>query len=290
MGYGDLIMAAGQAQELYTAHPELGPVALLAGDSGKIRWRDLWEGNPAIYKPIAGAVAPRAWIRTGKGYLPYLDNERSTAEQWVWSGWQARDHRGSIYLARSELAATALYDRPFILVEPPSDRKHVNRRPATEFWDDLVDGLHKYFRHYPLLQLGHREALRVHGLVPVSNPSFRSACAVLSRAALLVCTEGGLAHAAAALGIPALVLWGGNISYDALGYPEHMNLLPLRPHLGCGRLTPCPACTSAWQDYSADAVLAAISAYTAPGGGADGIPRFGQRADGHDLRSVAPTR
>jgi hypothetical protein len=271
MGYGDLIMAAGQAQEIYNQDPSLGPVAIVSS-TGKVRWRDIWAGNPAIFVPAPGAPRPPRSVLTGRGHLPYLDNERSSGTQWVWSPtWRACDHRGSIYLTDTERAwadqSPLSRLLPYILVEPTAPRKHVNRRPPALFWTDLVVALRRRLSRHALVQLDHPEALRVPGLIPIPNANFRDACAVLAGATALITTEGGLAHAAAALNVPAIILWGGNISMPHLGYPEHANLVPDDgEHAACGRLTACAECALLWQDLPPEAVLAAISTYTPAGG------------------------
>lgn len=278
MGYGDLIMAAGQAEDVFNLDPSLGPVAITAS-TGKIRWRDIWEGNPAIFCPLPGATPPARSVLSGRGYLPYLDNDRTTSEQWVWHPtWRTSEHRGSIYLRPGEISVHKYLPEPFILVEPTAERKHINRRPPARFWDDLVVKLRRHLPGYALAQLAHPDALHIDGLIPIHNEGFREACAILSRATALVATEGGLVHAAAALKVPAVVLWGGCISQPHLGYPEHANLVPADgEHAGCGRLTVCKECAEIWADLHPDAVLACISTYTPAGGAArDGIPRSRQ--------------
>ena len=54
--------------------------------------------------------------------------------------------------------------------------------------------------------------------------TFREALQVLSKAKLFVGTDGGLHHAAAALGIPSVVIWTGFTSPRHLGYDTHRNI------------------------------------------------------------------
>ncbi len=58
----------------------------------------------------------------------------------------------------------------------------------------------------------------------VETPTFRNALAILSKAKLFVGTDGGLHHAAAALGIPSVVIWTGFSSPRHLGYDTHRNI------------------------------------------------------------------
>ncbi len=286
MGYGDLLMVAGAAQSLYAAHPELGPVGI-ATREGKIRWRPEWRGNPAIHCPIKGGAPPRQTITAGGGYLPYLSEPLSLERGIRYSGWRARDHRGSIYLTdeeRARVGPLAQVGR-YILVEPCSLAKNPNRRPSHMFWYALVDELRAILpRDIRFVQLHHSEALVVPSLVQVPNTAFRDACAVLERADCYIGTEGGLAHAAQALGTPAVVLWGGCVDPYYLGYPEHLNIASQYEDSPCGRLDPCMHCVRAWAGIDPIAVAAELLSYTAR----HGLPRSGERADGHGPGALPP--
>ncbi len=277
MGYGDLIMVAGAAQSLYAACPDLGPVGIRTRE-GKLRWRPEWMGNPAIHCPMKGHAPPRQSIMAGGGYLPYLSEPLSLERGIQYSGWRARDHRGSIYLTAAEIAAVrpVAAPGPYILVEPCALSKNPNRRPDASFWYALVHELRAVVpSDIRLVQLHHAEALTVPSLVQIPNPSFRDACAVLEQAVCYIGTEGGLAHAAQALKTPAVVLWGGCVDPLMLGYPEHLNLSSNSTESPCGRLRPCWHCTQAWAALDPGYVAAGVLAYTH----AHGVPRSGQRAD-----------
>jgi hypothetical protein len=248
MGWGDALMAAGQAQELYAQDPSLGPILMTEGDSGP-RWNPVWQGNPAIWVPIPNAPVPPRQLRTGKGYLPYLRSPYSLDSGWTFTDWRACEHRGRLYLTIKERArgtALALRLGRYVILEPTAARKHPNRRPPVTFWDDVRLHLKAQLGNPPIVQLMHPGATYHHGTIPVVHESFREACGILAGAALLVTTEGGLAHAAAALGVPAVVLWGGMISARALGYPEHVNVVDPSPESPCGRLRECLHCRAAW--------------------------------------------
>jgi ADP-heptose:LPS heptosyltransferase len=82
---------------------------------------------------------------------------------------------------------------------------------------------------------------------------------LLSKARFLVTTDGGLHHAAAALGKPAIVVWGGLVSPKILGYDSHINL-----HSGtasCGSTEPCPHCRKALDWVTVDMVVDAINSH-----------------------------
>lgn len=254
------MLAAGQAQVLFDQQPAAGPVTLCDAN-GVPRWHYLWRDNPAIYVPKQPLIPYREpYILTGHGHLPYLEYPYST--HWTFSKtWKAREHRARLYLSEEEfnrgtdlLKATG----PYILIEPSGrDRKNRNRCWPFPKWQALVTRLFEVLEE-PLLQLDHAAADRLSGVGLVENSEFRAACGVLSGARLFIGPEGGLAHAAAALGTPAVVLWGGCIDANVLGYPEHINLVYRHPKTPCGSLGPCVHCDEAWQALTPDQVVEAV--------------------------------
>ncbi len=257
-------MVAGAAQALYAAHPELGPVGIRTRE-GKVRWRPEWLGNPAVHCPIKGGAPPRQSITAGGGYLPYLSEPLSIERGIRYSGWRACEHRGSIYLTLDEIQRVRplAAPGPYIVMEPCSPMKNGNRRPPVEFWPALIDDLRVLLPHMRLVQLQHPEAVMVPSLIAVSNTNFRDACAVVEQAVCYIGTEGGLAHAAAALHTPAVVLWGGCVDPYYMGYPEHLNLASETEGSPCGRLDPCAHCLRTWLALDPHFVAAEVLAYTA---------------------------
>ena len=257
MGFGDALIAAAQAQEYFAQDPERGPIVMMSG-AGKVRWNPVWLHNPVIWVPGSNVI-PHRNLKTGGGYLPYLQHPYSTETGWRFTNWRVRDHRPNYYLQESERwPGEAMRDRlgPFYILEPTADRKHVNRRPLRAFWDSLATEL-QHVMPIPGVQLLHAQAEYLRGgFTPYVHEEFRQAVAMLAAADLLITTEGGLAHAAAAVGTPAVVLWGGNVSVDNLGYPEHVNLVDDGPRTPCGTLVECDHCAAAWARLNPSVVAA----------------------------------
>lgn len=90
----------------------------------------------------------------------------------------------------------------------------------------------------------------------IQTPDFWRACAILSRASAYVGHEGGLHHAAAALGIPGVVIFGGFISPETTGYDCHVNLFT--GGNACGNRTPCMHCRDAMNRITPEAVAEAL--------------------------------
>lgn len=96
------------------------------------------------------------------------------------------------------------------------------------------------------------------GVSHIRTATFRQACGALSGAKLYIGPEGGLHHAAAALGIPAVVIFGGFIHPRTTGYDLHTNLF-----VGdepCGSTNYCVHCVDAMASISVDEVFSAAIA------------------------------
>lgn len=92
------------------------------------------------------------------------------------------------------------------------------------------------------------------------TPDFRRALAVLKHAALYIGPEGGLHHGAAAVGKPAVVLFGGFIPPQVTGYPTHTNLTGGVTEF-CGSLSTCEHCLAAMRAITVEEVVAASLRY-----------------------------
>lgn len=220
----------------------------------------LWLHNPAI-SPIG-----RREIRCGAGCLPYLCYPRRDHRLEFSDTYRAADHRAHVYLTDEELIFGVDAHRrygSYILIEPtPRDRKNVNRCYPNVRWEQVVSRLQRACSH-AIVQCDHPDAHRLPGVPAIPSPDIRRAAALIQRASLVVCLEGGLAFLAAALGTPAVVLWGGCVSAATLAYPEHVNLVFADARTPCGHLRACDHCTAAWAwttpEMVADAVFRAVN-------------------------------
>jgi ADP-heptose:LPS heptosyltransferase len=216
----------------------------------------MWDGNPAIAVTESG---PR--LTCGAGCLPYLVYPRKDSRLQFSQTFKAKDHRAHLYLTPAEeqvgIDAFRRYG-PYVLMEStPLDRKNINRCWPSENWELLVGLLQRKSR-MTILQADHEFSGRVPGVPAIPTKTFREACGLMSRARLVVCLEGGTAFGAAAVVAPAVVLWGGCVSAEALAFPEHVNLVDDSPHTPCGRLKACLHCEEAWRKITPERVVDAV--------------------------------
>ena len=256
MGWGDELLAAGEAQRLYE---EAGVKVAITHRSGQVRWHDLWRDNPAIATPREAETDPVQRLINGPNARPYHDatvpfTRRSGVR---FTAWRARDHRGRIYLSESELSLGRRLRAdlgPYWFIEPsPTVQSNPNKRWSFTRFQQLVSDPRETW-----VQPLHHDSTVLMGAFSTATPTFRDACGLLASAEGFVGTEGGLHHAAAALRVPAVVIFGGCMSVETFGYPEHVNLADDGPESPCGRWLPCAHCARAMERITVAQVLDAI--------------------------------
>lgn len=238
MGSGDWLMATARVRKL---NEESGLPVLVVNGAGKPQWHEVFEGNPRITRNPATA---HVQLLDGSGNRPYIAGKSSS--NWLWKPWGIEP--GEVYLTDSEKAFGGRHPR-HILVEPNTKVPNSNKAWPWKRWQKLVDAA-PYGVTY--VQVGGWTTRKLNNVLFLHTSSFRQAMAVLSVCRAFVGTEGGLHHAAAALGIPAVVLFSEYISPDITGYPQHRNLR--HAGLACGSRTPCAGCADSMQAISLEEV------------------------------------
>jgi len=238
VGIGDEIMAAGQAR---ATREQTGRAPAIIGRNGRARWSDIWQGNPNISQ-IRNGKTPT--ILNGPGARPYIDGK--TPKFWVWKKWDRV--KGDIYLSDAECEFAAAY-RDCVMIEPNTKVQDGNKSWPWDRWQDFVLRADSAIRFIQVGPQGTRKLDRVEHV----RTTFRQGCAILAGARCFIGTEGALHHAAAALGVPAVVLWGEFISPEYTGYLEQLNLR--HADRACGSRIPCATCRKSMEAISTDEVL-----------------------------------
>lgn len=194
------MMAVGEARRLKQV---AGRHSVIVDGSGTPRKKDEFQGLDYI-RP--GDIA----IRNGGRHRPYVAGKTDIR-------WKFREFRpwpGEIRLTDAQRAL----GRPVVLIEP---NLKAGASPAKRWtgYQDVVD----LRPELPWAQFDYGMPI-LRGVERIKTASFAEACGVLSGAIAAVLPEGGLHHAAAALGIRAVVIFGGYISPASTGYAEHINL------------------------------------------------------------------
>jgi hypothetical protein len=240
VGYGDELMVTGHCRVLQQKDPR--KVRL---DYGKRLWNEVFDHNPRIahgYDKDVQVYYPRV-----NGLRPYCRGK--TLERWTWQDY--RPPVGELYFQPDELMLADQY-RPDVVIEPTlKGGASPNKDWGLRNWEALVALMSR--AGIRAVQLGRPDTRVLAGASLIHTSNFRRACAVLSRARAAVVHEGGLHHGAAAVGVPAVVIYGGFISPRQTGYDLHTNLFTGGEP--CGWRTPCKHCASAMAKITPDMVF-----------------------------------
>lgn len=240
-------MASADARFYYKKHGL--PVVFANPKSGKPQWSEVFKGNPKILKDPAPGQKCVVDRNHGAGHRPYHKGYDGEKLQFDWN-YDFKAEPGELFLSKEERAVGI---PGAVIIEPNTKNADLSRNKAWpwERWQALVDRT-----PLPWVQLGDRESPTLKGVTRVSTKHFRDALGWLEKASLLVTTDGALHHAAAALGRPAVVLWGGLVPPSMLGYDAHRNISHAKDW--CGLNKPCDHCRNAMESISVDEVREAI--------------------------------
>lgn len=250
-------MAAGHAQRVYDRDPSKR--VAICDRHGRPRWDPLWDGNPIIATPHqvhAGEHVHR--IQNAIDCRPYIKYPFTRSSGWTFTTWRAADHVGRVYLTDAERDKGADARKAigrFVVIEP-SPIKKSNPNKAWGF--DRFVALVKACPSQRFVQFQHPDAKLIDGVTAVPVRTFREACGVLSASQGYVGPEGGLHHACAVLGVPAVVIFGGCASVKTTGYPTHINLVDNGPGSPCGKWVPCAHCEKAMARITVEKVRQAM--------------------------------
>lgn len=253
VGIGDNILATGMAR----GAAERGKM-IAFGDGSKIKWDDrnseiVFRYNRNIARPGQESLKNLEWIAFFKGSRIY---NRDAGGRWEWN-LSFRPTRGELFFSAVEQTVARRAGSGFVVIEPnvPNWKSVApNKQWPVERYAEVAQRLKS--SGIDVVQFNYRHALHhLPGVREISTRDFRHAAALLARSALYIGPEGGLHHAAAAVGIPAVVLFGGFIPPQVTGYPTHTNLTGGAE--ACGRYHPCDHCRAAMDAISVDEVMEA---------------------------------
>jgi len=251
MGYGDEIMGSGLARG---AHARGKRIAF--GDGHKIIWGawapEVYQGNPNVAAPGQERQPNLEWIEFYSSRRKYnkLTNDRS---KWVWN-YDFKAVPGEFFFDKLEQKVAASFAPGFIVIEPNVEwHKKVasNKDWGESKYKELARRL--LLQGHRLVQFKHRNSRRlIEGADIIDLHKFRYAIAAMSKASLYIGPEGGMHHAAAAVGTKAVVIFGGFIPPQVTGYDTHINLTGGAE--ACGHIEPCRHCHQAMANISVDQV------------------------------------
>ena len=198
-------------------------------------------------------------------YFSYVDSER-----FIWKkpghmieivcrslGIQNKNLMCEFYFTKEEIKKSKQFAKDlgkFIVVEPNTkDSFTLNKRWFFDRWQKVVNYLGK---EYTIVQLGAGGQPVLDNVIDLTGQmTFREAAALIAKSQILVSNEGGLPHAANAVGTQAVVTLGGYCSKELLAYPEHYYFYPNLDCVPCGLRKACPIGLECMREISPDAVV-----------------------------------
>lgn len=227
---------------------ELHKCRVVFGDGKRKYYNMVFEGNPRIAeKPLEEETL--CWIANFPGHRPYI---KKLGDERVEFNYDFKAEPGEIYLKKDE----AIKPLPRYVVVEPNVKQNwypgVNKAWGFNNWQKLVNQL-----DLPWVQLGPLGIPRLKNVKHHKTDSIRDAMGVLSGADLLVTTDGALHHAAAAMGVPAIVLWGGMAPVSVLGYDDQKNIWHGDEACGSFRMK-CGHCRKAMEKITVEEVKTEI--------------------------------
>lgn len=228
IGQGDLIMTTGSVRQFD------GRVRIV-GKNGAY-WSPMWRGHPSIAQ--LGEDGDYT-LMDGPGCRPYVDYQRTTKQRWAYTDWRCTP--GHLPWVKPDPRGTG---RIFI---EPHIKQNASCNKQWGKWQDLA-------RLGEFAQMGPPGTKFLDGVEQIITTSFEEAVQVLSAAKAAVLPEGGLHHAAAATGVPAVVLFGAMTSPANTGYDEHENIWIDDPG-ALGWRIPNQRCKQAWDQITLELVM-----------------------------------
>lgn len=208
---------------------------------GKVRGHPMWENNPRFALPEEVGDFQILVARDENDLRPY--HVRKTTRQWYFNK-DFRPDVGEIYFSDKEKQFGARYPDRIILEPHIKPNASPNKLWAWWKWNKLAWLMQK--SGLRVTQMGPYGTKILEGAEHIVTDGFRLAAAVMANARAAVLPEGGLHHCAAALNVPAVVIFGGLTPVEMTGYPMHTNI---GTTFGgeCGMRISCDHCKE-WMD------------------------------------------
>lgn len=252
MGYGDAILATNLARGLHAQ----GRLAAFSNDGKTIKWtgycEEVFKRNPNIARPGAEHQDNLVWLPHYKRHSPYCKYEN---ERFIWN-YDFKVAPGELFFDPIERLGSPPAGR-FIVIEPNVSQRFFWRNK--DWGDGKFEALAKALMDagYFVVQCIHDNSQRkIAGAYHILTPRFYRAIRIMAQASLIISPEGANHHVAAAVGVPAIILWGGWSPPQTMGYDNHINLTGGATK-ACGSTILCSHCRQAFDNISVDEVYQA---------------------------------
>lgn len=157
-------------------------------------------------------------------------------------GFDDVDLRCELYLTDAEREFGRRFWGEIVIDPHTKDQYTVNKRYPFEKWQRVVDGLKKS-GITKIVQVGQQTDQVLAGVYDMTGKTtFREAAAIIEQADLFIGPEGGLMHAANAVGTKSVIIITGFLHPTMTCYPENKNIWIGEKHGPCGMKILCEKC------------------------------------------------
>jgi len=249
VGLGDELLASGRARRL---HEKTGKRVCIVDRRGSPRWHEIWDGVDFLSKNLGQDVVTLA---DGPGCRPYIAGVRCGKVIFK------LDHvaiPGTIAIrAEHQYEAAVLLESlgPVVIVEPgfKGTNSADNKDWGWHNWVTLSTAL--MVQGIKVVQLALPGRKELPDVAQIYDEGVHGFAACVKQASLVITTEGGMHHTAAAVNTAAVVIWGGFTSPEFLGYLGQANIYDDHEMSPCGSRGSCPHCRERMNAISVERVL-----------------------------------
>ena len=257
MGFGDDIMSTAYVEALKDEFPN-DKFVMGNPDTQTMHWSEVFENHPLMLQKHEKHQGELVFIPDYPGRRQYIDYAKCGNGRFAFNKDFAAPV-GKIYFSEKEQAQIEELKGNFVVIEPnvKGEVSANNKDWGFKNWQEVIN---RTIGKVGWLQVGAPGPI-LNGVWKRPTDRFRGAMVILAASRGFVGTDGGLHHAAAALGKPAVVVWGGYTSPKQLGYNGHFNVVSpgeVRTSSGCGSLGPCDHCRDAMEAISVGVVERAV--------------------------------
>lgn len=148
-------------------------------------------------------------------------------------------------------------NKPYVTIEPNTkDEYTVNKRYPKDKWQKIVNDIKD---KVIIVQLGNDSTNVLEGVIDMTGKTtFREAAGIIGNSLFHIGSEGGLMHAANAVGKSAIIVITGFLHPDMTCYPENTNIWIGKNHGPCGMKIKCQECKSEAQSHDHCEITTAI--------------------------------
>ncbi|MGD9202355.1 MAG: glycosyltransferase family 9 protein [Chitinispirillia bacterium] len=228
-GYGDTLLVAAVARELKKKY---GKIEITVNRTRK----ELLDNNPNVDN--IGQQYNGVDLNYHYGKYNIKKNTGSTLIQIMCKKVSIENPENlvDIYFTKDEIKYadmhTSRIKKPVITIHTTSNNFDNSRKfwPVT-YWERIVDILRN---NYTLIQLGNSDEIPIRGSINfLGKQNIRLSIALIKKAKLHLGIVSSLMHGAAAVGTPAIILFGG---FERFALHQYKNIFPVESYVEC---SPC---------------------------------------------------